>query len=115
MQELINFIKSKCSQEEIQEIVNELSTKDRVELQENNIPKTWEEYCDTVTEGYYIDIDTKIYPVSYEDGGADIIESRNLLPTRELTEAFLAFMQLMSLRQAWIGDWKSNWEETNTP
>ena len=35
---------------------------------------------------------------------------KNLLPSKELAEAFLAMMQLMSLRQAWIGDWKPNWE-----
>lgn len=36
------------------------------------------------------------------------------LPSKELAEAFLAMMQLMSLRQAWIGDWKPNWKNDNT-
>lgn len=107
MQELINFIKSKCTQEEIQEIVNELSTKE--EIQENNIPKTWEEYFETVTEGYYIngssDIDEVCRSELYYAN-----QNKNVLPTREMTESFLAFMQLMSLRQAWIGDWEPNWE-----
>ena len=31
------------------------------------------------------------------------------VPTKELAEAFLAMMQLMSLRQEWIGDWKPDW------
>lgn len=106
MKELIQFIKDKCSQEEISELVKELTSK---EEEENSYPKTWEEFCDDVTEGYYIDIDSKIYPVRYEEGGADPIESRNLFPTREMAESFLAFTQLMSLRQAWIGDWEPNW------
>lgn len=34
---------------------------------------------------------------------------KNILPTKELADASLAMMQLMSLRQAWIGDWKPDW------
>lgn len=108
MQELINFIKSKCSQEEIQEIVNELSTKDKDETQENNIPKTWEEYCDTLTEGYIINASSNINKVCCF--GLDDDKNKNVLPTREMAESFLAYMQIMSLRQAWIGDLELNWE-----
>lgn len=111
MQELINFIKSKCTQEEIQEIVNELSTKDKGETQENNIPKTWEAYCNTITEGYFINASSNINKVCCFELDAD--KNKNLLPTKELASAFLAMMQLMSLRQAWIKDWKPDWRDDN--
>lgn len=40
-----------------------------------------------------------------------LIVQKNVLPTEEIAEAFLAMMQLMSLRQAWIKDWEPNWED----
>lgn len=46
MEELIKFIKNKCSREEIRELVKELSTKE--EPKENDVPKTWEEYVETL-------------------------------------------------------------------
>ena len=49
------------------------------------------------------------------------ISDRNILPSKELAEAFLAMMQLMSLRQDWIHkwslekglskDWEPNWNK----
>ena len=107
MEELIKFIKSKCSQEEIRELVKKLSTKE--EPKENDVPRTWEEYVETLKKGYFIDWDSSISEVSLSDGGG-IVSSRNLLPTKEMAEAFLAMMQLMSLREAWIGSWKPDWE-----
>jgi hypothetical protein len=75
-------------------------------------PRSWEEYCNQQQEanskGHYNSVDCDIYEVSWN---VPIIESskwRNVLPSEELTEAFLAMMQLMSLRQSWIGDWNSN-------
>ena len=38
---------------------------------------------------------------------------KTVLPSKELAEAFLAMMQLMSLRQAWIGDWTPGWNKSN--
>ena len=38
-----------------------------------------------------------------KDGG------KNLWPTKELAEAALALSELMQYRQRWIGDWKSDW------
>lgn len=106
MKELVDFIKNKCSQEEIQELVKELSAKE--ETKENDVPKTWEEYCDTLTEGYYINASSDIDEVCCSEL-YDANQNKNVLPTRELTEAFLVFMQLMSLRQAWVKDWKPDW------
>ena len=75
-------------------------------------PRSWEEYYEqqiaNKKHGYYID-DADCSTVSVvwnEYAGAN--KWKNVLPSKELTEAFLAMMQLMSLRQAWIGDWKPN-------
>ena len=82
---------------------------------EVNKPRSWEEYCKK-SKGknlYYINkngIDTEI--------GIDYVfkelESsvKNTLLSKELAEAFLAMMQLMSLRQAWIGDWQPDWNDS---
>lgn len=112
MEELIKFIKSKCSQEEIGELVKELSTKE--EPKKNDVPRTWEEYCSTIKKGYYIDTHSNIYNAIYNQGEADFDMARNVLPTKEMAEAFLAMMQLMSLRQAWIKDWKPEWNDETT-
>ena len=76
-------------------------------------PRSWEEYYEqqiaNKKHGYYID-DADCSTVSVvwnEYAGAN--KWRNVLPSKELTEAFLAMMQLMSLRQAWIGDWKPDY------
>lgn len=111
MKELVEFIKNKCSQEEIQKLIKELSVKD--ETKENNVPRTWEEYCSTITKGYYIDTHSNINNAAYNQGAADFDKAKNVLPTEELAEAFLAMMQLMSLRQAWIKDWEPDWENEN--
>lgn len=76
-------------------------------------PRSWEEYYEQQIAnkkcGYYIDdINCDSTVVVWDDYvGAD--KWKNVLPSKELTEAFLAMMQLMSLRQAWIGDWKPDW------
>ena len=77
-------------------------------------PRSWEEYYKqqiaNKKHGYYIDDAANCntseiiwYDYAMIDGW------RNVLPSKELAEAFLAMMQLMSLRQAWIGDWKPDW------
>ena len=78
-------------------------------------PRSWEEYYKQQIAnkkcGYYIDdVNCDSAVIVWDDFvGAD--KWRNVLPSKELTEAFLAMMQLMSLRQAWIGDWKPDWND----
>lgn len=81
-------------------------------------PKSWEEYCNnTKHSGYYIGRDSEIAYTENNDFYLNDDFDKNLLPTKKLAQSFLALMQLMSLRQAWIGDWKpdhymnmaSNW------
>ena len=79
-------------------------------------PRSWEEYCNNYTisgKEHYIGSDSNIYEINPARIGRKFIEgasaSKNWANTKELAEAFLAMMQLMSLRQAWIGDWEPNY------
>ena len=79
---------------------------------ENTKPKTWEEYCKqhatTVTNCYFIDNDSNVRVSAWHPNVLSY-RYKNTLPTKELAEAFLAMMQLMSLRQAWVGDWEPDY------
>lgn len=73
------------------EIDKENSTFEKIVFKKkNNKPRSWEEYRAKVPEN-------KLYKVW------GIVEGN------ELSEAFLAMTQLMSLRQTWIGDWNPDW------
>jgi hypothetical protein len=72
-------------------------------------PRSWEEYYKN-NEGkriWYIG-ETSYIDTACLVGGLE--EDKNTLPSKELAKAFLAMMQLMSLRHAWIGDWKPDWK-----
>lgn len=76
--------------------------------------KNWEEYAENQRisnqKGYCInDLNCGINNV-YWNSCLTPNKWRNVLPSEELAKAFLAMMQLMSIRQAWIGDWKPNWD-----
>ena len=74
-------------------------------------PRSWEEYCNNFRGTfYYIQDDRDSIGASFTPIGL-ISAYKNILPSKELAEAFLAMMQLMSLRQTWISDWKSDWND----
>lgn len=80
-------------------------------------PRSWEEYCKNhYGDYYYITSDSNIVGLGYNPGHCELspIYAKNVMPTKELAEAFLAMMQLISLRQAWIGDWKPDWKDTTS-
>lgn len=80
-------------------------------------PRSWEEYCKNhYGDYYYISSDSNIIGLGYNPGHCELspIYAKNVMPTKELAEAFLAMMQLMSLRQIWIGDWKPDWKINTT-
>ena len=93
------------------EIDKENSTFEKIIFKKKDTkPRSWEEYCKN-------NEDKQVWFVKENsDIGRchlrcrPINEDKNTLPSKELTEAFLAMMQLMSLRQAWIGDWEPNWK-----
>ena len=83
-------------------------------------PRSWEEYCENHRGGFaFISTCSRVsvtevkYP-SNELLKLDPENSKHVLPSKELTEAFLAMMQLMSLRQAWIGNWEPDWKNPDT-
>ena len=79
----------------------------------NTKPRSWKEYVYT----------SNIFPflLGYDIANGYIrscakqiehVYNYCAVPTKELAEAFIAMMQLMSLRQAWIGDWKPDWKKS---
>lgn len=70
-------------------------------------PRSWEEYLELNTgfDGAGID---------WNCGGVQTTglhhRGKAIVPTH-LVQPFIAMMQLMSLRQEWIGDWKPDWED----
>ena len=76
----------------------------------DNKPRSWKEYCDNFKGQYcYIQDNRDNIGISFTPNGF-ISAYKNILPTKKLAEAFIAMMQLMSLRQAWIGNWKPDWD-----
>lgn len=109
------------------EIDKEKSTFEKIVFKKKDTkPRSWEEYCKqhntTVTNRYFIDNGADVRVSGWHpDIPSDML--KNTIPSKELAEAFLAMMQLMSLRQAWIGDWEpdfymnmaSNWSIEYVP
>ena len=113
------------------EIDKEKSTFEKIvfKKKKDTKPRSWEEYCKSAKEnckyGYIIN-DTNA-SIERIDWGYLNIQStsnwRNVIPSKELAEAFLAMMQLMSLRQEWIhkwsidrgltNDWEPEWNGAN--
>lgn len=97
------------------EIDKENSTFEKIVFKKkDNRPRSWEEYCKNHKgDFYYISSDSKIVGLGYDPGRSplDVDTGKNVLPNKELAEAFLAMMQLMSLRQAWIGNWQPDWSD----
>lgn len=72
-------------------------------------PRSWEEYLELNTgfDGAGID---------WNCGGVQTTglhhRGKAIVPTH-LVQPFIAMMQLMSLREDWIGDWEPNWDGTS--
>lgn len=80
-------------------------------------PRSWKEYCKQQKKqnniGFYIGPNSEIKETHWKICG-NCEMWKNALPSKELAEAFLAMMQLMSLRQAWIGEWKPDWNKVGS-
>ena len=78
-------------------------------------PRSWRVYCRTRLDsketrfGYTIGSDCEIVKADW-DNCVSSSAWRDVLPSEELVKKFLAYEQLMSLRQDWIGDWEADWE-----
>lgn len=74
----------------------------------NDKPTSWEEYCKQnpfKEDECYIDEFSNITPVS-NSRPRDVSSDVNVMSTT-LCEAFLAYMKLMQLRNAWTEDWEA--------
>lgn len=90
-------------------------------------PRSWKEYCQLQKEsnavGYFIDSYCGISEAEWSTFWIETNEWRSTIPSKELAEAFLAMMQLMSLRQEWIHkysleigltkDWEPDWKNSD--
>lgn len=95
----------------------ESAKQEKIVFKKDSKPRSWEEYCKNhYGDYYYITSDSNIIGLGYDPGHCELsqVHAKNTLPTKELAEAFLAMMQLMSLRQAWVGDWKPDWNDTKS-
>ena len=90
------------------EIDKEKSTFEKIvfKKKKNTKPRSWEEYLELNTGFDGCGINWNM------DGGVQTTglhhRGKAIVPTH-LAQPFIAMMQLMSLRQAWIGDWKPDW------
>lgn len=74
-------------------------------------PRSWEECLNGINVSdscFYITKDSEIIEV--ERSGAPDFD-RNIIGSREEAEAFLAMMQLRTLRKSWVGEWEPNWDD----
>ena len=79
----------------------------------NNKPMSWEEYCEqNPLDGSecWIDVDCEIQD-SAGVGDRKAATSANIM-SKELCEAFVAYMKLIQLRNAWVGDAKTHYKIT---
>ena len=74
----------------------------------NNLPRSWKEYLELNTGFDGAGIDWNM------SGGVQATglhhRGKAIVPTH-LAQPFIAMMQLMSLRQEWIGDWEPDWSK----
>lgn len=99
------------------EIDKENSTFEKIVFKKKDTkPRSWEEYCKNFKgQYYYIQDNRDNIATSFAPNGYGLVSAyKNYIPSKELAEAFLAMMQLMSLRQAWIGNWKPDWEDATS-
>lgn len=81
-------------------------------------PKTWEDCIkklnNIIPKYYWItshsDISNGCTPVEYPRS-----DHYNLLPSKEIAEKFLILQKLYTCRQAYVGDWKPDWTNSNIP
>ena len=86
------------------------STFEKIVLKKkDNKPRSWKEYLELNTGFDGVGID-------WNCGGVQTTglhhRGKAIVPTH-LAQPFIAMMQLMSLRQEWIGDWKPDWRKDN--
>lgn len=81
-----------------------------VKEKKQELPKSWEEFCKRYPKKMgetFISSTSEIF--AYDTPSIrDEKRDKNVCPSKEEAEAFLALMQLRQLRKAWVGDWEPN-------
>jgi hypothetical protein len=78
---------------------------------QNELPKTWEEFCDkhpVTPDEYWIETVYSRYCNSSRDRKRDINMDKNVCVSLQEAEAHTALMQLRQLRKCYVGDWEPN-------
>lgn len=73
-----------------------------------NPPRSWEEFCEKYPKKMgetFISSTSEIFAYN-TPSIRDEKRDKNVCPSKEETEAFLALMQLRQLRKAWVEDWE---------
>ena len=81
----------------------------RIEPPDPELPKTWEEFCknNPVKNNECFIFEGKVNKVS--TGWERDTKHKDILPSEETAEAFLALMQLIQLRDCYRQGWKPDW------
>ena len=101
-----------CANEELKKVLEGKFTKEELGIKEE-LPNTWEEFCEQnliKDAECYINRNCEI--VELEANPRNHATDRNILPSEESANAFIALMQLEQLRdkyrQGWLPDWFDN-------
>jgi hypothetical protein len=77
---------------------------------QNELPKTWEEFCKINTMG-----DKRFYLYNGDIIGTSVSQSifrdTTLIESVEKAQAFRALMQLLQLRKTYVKDWEPDWTD----
>ena len=84
----------------------EKATEQGLLKKKDNKPRSWEEYaamrsqdCDSIISATGINDDDDVYICDYD-----------LFNSEDKARAFVALGKLIQLRDAWVGEWRPNWE-----
>lgn len=81
---------------------------------QNELPKTWEEFCkrNPITpDEYWIETIYSRYCNSAHGRERDIYIDKNICISLQEAKAHTALMQLRQLRKCYIGNWEPNWTD----
>ena len=82
----------------------------------SDLPKTWEEFCEThqtKTGECFIDKFSSVIDMR-EDTIRHTNWDKNLLPSKSDAEGILALMQLIQLRDCYNDGWKPDWKDAQS-
>lgn len=80
---------------------------------QNELPKTWEEFCEKnpIKREECFVTNISMIQIVPEDVSRDVNFDKNVCSSKKEAEAHLALIQLRQLRKAYIKDWEPDWED----